>query len=69
MGAHARTRNLVYKTPSEEILGKSSSRVPFNPVTWRILTAGYLKLMSDAYPLEFSRIRTELFREAFVAHL
>jgi predicted transcriptional regulator len=59
-GAHEAT-DLVYKSPGEEIAGKSSSRVPFTPVTWRILTAGYLKLMSDAYPLEFSRIRTEFF--------
>jgi hypothetical protein len=59
-GAHEDT-TLVYKRRSEEIFGKSSSRAPFTPVAWRILTAGYLKLMSDAYPLEFSRIRTEFF--------
>ena len=59
-GAHEAT-DLVYRSQSEEIMGKSSSRVRFMPITWRILTAGYLKLMSEAYPLEFSRIRTELF--------
>ncbi|MGH9917504.1 MAG: TraM recognition domain-containing protein, partial [Nitrososphaerales archaeon] len=38
-GAHEDT-NLVYKSPVEEILGKSSSRAPFTPVAWRVLTAG-----------------------------
>ena len=52
---------LIYKSPAEEFLGKSSSRAPFTPVAWRVLTAGYLKLLSDAYPLEFSRLRSELF--------
>src|SRR6202044_1571109 len=65
--AHEAT-DLVYKSPQDQIIGpeggadgRSSSRVPFTPITWRILTAGYLKLLSDAYPLEFSRLRTELF--------
>jgi hypothetical protein len=59
-GAYEDT-TLIYKSPAEEILGKSGSRALFNPVAWRVLTAGYLKLFSDAYPLEFSRLRTELF--------
>ena len=52
---------LVYKSPGEKIFGKSGSRAPFTPVAWRVLTAGYLKLLSDAYPLEFSRLRSEFF--------
>jgi len=59
-GAYEDT-TLVYKSPAEEILGKPSSRAPFTPVAWRVLTAGYLKLLSDAYPLEFSRLRSEFF--------
>jgi hypothetical protein len=52
---------LIYKSPAEAFLGKSSSKAPFTPVAWRVLTAGYLKLLSDAYPLEFSRLRNEFF--------
>ena len=31
------------------------------PVHWKILTTGYLKLTSDEYSLEFSRLRSDLF--------
>jgi predicted transcriptional regulator len=56
--------DLVYKNLFEQIAGGKggdSSRVPFMPIHWRILTTGYLKLLSEAYSLEFSRLRSELF--------
>jgi len=59
-GAYEDT-SLIYKSPEEKIFSKQGSRAPFTPVAWRVLTAGYLKLLSDAYPLEFSRLRSEFF--------
>ena len=59
-GAYEDT-SLIYKSPEEKIFGKQGSRAPFTPVAWRVLTAGYLRLLSDAYPLEFSRLRSEFF--------
>ncbi|MDG7011920.1 MAG: TraM recognition domain-containing protein [Nitrososphaerota archaeon] len=65
-GGAQEATDLVYKTIWEQINGtgertKDSSRVPFMPIHWRILTIGYLKLISDAYSLEFSRLRSELY--------
>ena len=61
-GGAQEATDLVYKSPRpKRSMGKSSSRVPFMPVHWKILTTGYLKLLSDDYPLEFSRLRSELF--------
>jgi len=64
-GGAQEATDLVYKTIWEQINGtgektRDSSRVPFMPIHWRILTIGYLKLISDAYSLEFSRLRSEL---------
>jgi len=66
-GAHE-AMDLVYKSLEEEVVGpdgraegESTTRVRFMPVHWKILTTGYLRLYSDAYSLEFSRLRTELF--------
>ena len=33
------------------------------PIHWKILTTGYLKLISDDYSLEFSRLRSELYHK------
>ena len=63
-GGAQEAMDLVYKNLFEQIAGGKggdSSRVPFMPIHWRILTTGYLKLLSDAYSLEFSRLRSELF--------
>jgi predicted transcriptional regulator len=65
-GGAQEATDLVYKTIWEQINGtgekaKDSSRVPFMPIHWRILTIGYLRLISDAYSLEFSRLRSELY--------
>ena len=65
-GGAQEATDLVYKTLWEQINGtgekaKDSGRVPFMPIHWRILTIGYLKLISDAYSLEFSRLRSELY--------
>ena len=65
-GGAQEATDLVYKTLWEQINGtgekpRDSSRVPFMPIHWRILTIGYLKLISDAYSLEFSRLRSDLF--------
>ncbi len=58
-GAHEAT-DLIYKSPFEQLAG-DKSRIPFAPIHWRILTRGYLKLLSDAQSLEFSRLRSELY--------
>ncbi|MDE1853266.1 MAG: type IV secretory system conjugative DNA transfer family protein [Thaumarchaeota archaeon] len=65
-GGAQEATDLVYKTIWEQINGtgekpRDSSRMPFMPIHWRILTIGYLKLISDAYSLEFSRLRSELY--------
>jgi len=65
-GGAQEATDLIYKTLWEQINGmgekvRDSSRVPFMPIHWRILTIGYLKLISDAYSLEFSRLRSELY--------
>src|SRR5271157_1759713 len=63
-GGAQEAMDLVYKNLFEQIAGGKggdSSRVPFKPIHWRILTTGYLKLLSEAYSLEFSRLRSELF--------
>jgi len=65
-GGAQEAADLVYKTLWEQINGtgerpRDSSRVPFMPIHWRILTIGYLRLISDAYSLEFSRLRSELY--------
>ena len=58
--------DLVYKSAWEQIVGsgrgtRDKSKVRFLPVHWKILTTGYLKLTSDEYSLEFSRLRTDLY--------
>jgi hypothetical protein len=66
-GGAQEATDLVYKNLFEQITGatdreaRNSSRVPFMPIHWKILTTGYLKLLSDNYSLEFSRLRSELF--------
>jgi predicted transcriptional regulator len=63
-GGAQEAMDLVYRNLFEQIAGgtgNDSSRVPFMPIHWRILTTGYLKLISEAYSLEFSRLRSELF--------
>jgi hypothetical protein len=65
-GGAQEATDLVYKTFSEQINGtgektRDSSRVPFMPIHWRMLTFGFLKLISDAHSLEFSRLRSELY--------
>jgi hypothetical protein len=61
-GGAQEAMDLVYRNIFEQIAGgKSASKVPFMPIHWRILTTGYLKLFSDAYSLEFSRLRSELY--------
>ena len=37
------------------------------PIHWRVLTVGYLRLISDAYSLEFSRLRSELYAQVLLA--
>jgi len=37
--------------------------VAFSPLHWKILTTRYLKLISDEFSLEFSRIRSELYHK------
>jgi predicted transcriptional regulator len=63
-GGAQEAMDLVYRNIFEQIAGdkgSDSSRVPFMPMHWRILTTGYLKLLSDAYSLEFSRLKSELY--------
>ena len=70
-GGAQEAMEVIYKTPWEQIAeataggaGHSSSdRVPFSPIHWKILTTGYLKLLSDVYALEFSRLRSELYQK------
>jgi hypothetical protein len=40
-----------------------TSRVAFMPIHWKILTMGYLKIISDGYSVEFSRLRSELYQK------
>ena len=65
-GGAQEAMDLVYKSAHELIMGsgrsgKDKSKVRFLPVHWKILTTGYLKLTSDEYSLEFSRLRSDLF--------
>ncbi|MGA2666379.1 MAG: hypothetical protein ABSF83_15695, partial [Nitrososphaerales archaeon] len=65
-GGAQEAQDLVYKSAWDQIAGSGGgagdgARVKFSPVHWRILTIGYLKLLSDGYSLEFSRLRSELF--------
>ena len=63
--------DVIYKSPWDQIkesrpgtaASTSSTRAPFMPIHWKILTTGYLKLLSDVYALEFSRLRSELFQK------
>jgi DNA helicase HerA-like ATPase len=65
-GGAQEATDLVYKTAWEQIVGpgrgtQDKTRVNFSPVHWKILTTGYLKLISDGYSLEFSRLKSDLF--------
>jgi Helicase HerA, central domain/TraM recognition site of TraD and TraG len=66
-GGAQEAMDLVYKSAWQQIVGpgrgtaEDKSKVRFSPVHWRILTTGYLKLTSDEYSLEFSRLRSDLF--------
>ncbi len=68
-GGAEEATDLVYKSFYDQITGSrgddthDNSRVPFMPVHWKILTTGYLKVLSDEYSIEFSRIRSELYHK------
>ena len=69
-GAHEDT-DLVYKSPEREgVRGKSKARGSVHAGR----TGGYSRQatsssLSDAYPLEFSRLRYRVLRQALLAHL
>jgi DNA helicase HerA-like ATPase len=65
-GGAQEAMDLVYKSTEQQIREsvqgtRDKSKVRFQPVHWKILTTGYLKLTSDEYSLEFSRLRSDLF--------
>jgi len=70
-GGAQEAMDVIYKSPWDQIkesrpgtaASTSSTRAPFMPIHWKILTTGYLKLLSDVYALEFSRLRSELFQK------
>jgi len=59
--------DLVYKSFKDQLAatqgeeGSDLSRVSFMPLPWRILTMAYLKMLSNDYSVEYSRIRSDLF--------
>jgi hypothetical protein len=66
-GGAEEATDLVYKGLKDQLadaVGEETtdtSRVALMPIHWRILTMAYLKVLSNEYSVEFSRLRSELY--------
>ena len=69
-GGAEEATDLVYKSLKQQLEeaaasedSSDTSRVAFMPIHWRILTMAYLKVLSDDYSVEYSRLRSNLYHK------
>ena len=67
-GGAEEATDLVYKSLKQRVEeaaasedSSDTSRVAFMPIHWKILTMAYLKVLSDDYSVEYSRLRSNLY--------
>ena len=67
-GGAEEATDLVYKSLKQRVEeaaasedASDTSRVAFMPIHWKILTMTYLKVLSDDYSVEYSRLRSNLY--------